>query len=199
MLEAKEKGYLSISQRDRDIIKLEIKKDRDKTFIKNWRLLSLFNVDLKIISKALSEKLRKVLPDLISSQQTAYVKNRHIGESGRLIFDVIEIAIIKEWAFFSVAMGIEKAFDPLDHDFLILTLEKNGSGKNFILWVKMLVRDQGSSFINGGTTTEYFSLGKGVLQGDPISNFLYILALVILFILIKSKPEIDGMTIFDYN
>ena len=42
---------------------------------------------------------------------------------------------------FSVAMGIEKAFDPLDHDFLILTLEKNGSGKNFILWVKMLVRD----------------------------------------------------------
>ena len=189
MLEAKEKGYLSISQRDRDIIKLEIKKDRDKTFIKNWRLLSLFNVDLKIISKALSEKLRKVLPGLISSQQTAYVKNRHIGESGRLISDVIEIAIIKKWAFFSVAMGIEKAFDPLDDDFLILTLEKNGSGKNFILWVK----------INGGTTTEYFSLGRGACQGDPISTFLYILALVILFILIKSKPEIDGMTIFDYN
>ena len=96
-------------------------------------------------------------------------------------------------------MGIEKAFDPLDHDFLILTLEKNGSGKNFILWVKMLVRDQGSSFINGGTTTEYFSLGRGAPQGDSVSTFLYILALVILFILIKSKPEIDGMTIFDYN
>ena len=52
------------------------------------------------MSKALSEKLRKVLPDLISSQQTAYVKNRHIGESGRLI-SVIEIAKIKEnWTVF---------------------------------------------------------------------------------------------------
>ena len=199
MLEAKEKGYLSISQRDRDIIKLEIKKDRDKTFIKNWRLLSLFNVDLKIISKALSEKLRKVLPGLISSQQTAYVKNRHIGESGRLISDVIEIAKIKKLDGFLVAMDIEKAFDSLDHDFLILTLEKYGFGKNFILWVKILLRDQESCVINGGTTTKYFPLGRGARQGDPISAFLFVLALEILFILIKSKPEIEGMTIFDYN
>ena len=53
----------------------ENSKDRDKRFIKNWGPISLLNVDLKIISKALSEKLKKVLPDLISSQQTAYVKN----------------------------------------------------------------------------------------------------------------------------
>ena len=59
------------------------KKDRDKRFIKNWRPVSLLNVDLKIISKALSEKLKEVLPDLISSQQRAYVKNRQIGQSGR--------------------------------------------------------------------------------------------------------------------
>ena len=56
------------------------KKDRDKRFMKNWRPISLLNVDSKIISKALSEKLKEVLPDLISSQQTAYVKNRHTGE-----------------------------------------------------------------------------------------------------------------------
>ena len=59
------------------------KKDRDKRFIKNWRPISLLNVDLKIISKALSEKLKEVLPDLISSQRRAYVKNRQIGQSGR--------------------------------------------------------------------------------------------------------------------
>ena len=93
--EAKEKGILSTSQRQA-IIKLIEKKDRDKRFIQNWRPISLLNVDLKIISKALSEKLKKVLPDLISSQQTAYVKNRHIGESERLISDIIEIAKIKK-------------------------------------------------------------------------------------------------------
>ena len=96
-------------------------------------------------------------------------------------------------------MDIEKAFDLLDHDFLILTLEKHGFGKNFILWVKILLRYQEFCVINGGTNTKYFSLGRGARQGDPISAFLFSLALKILFILIKSKPEIEGMTVFDYN
>ena len=96
-------------------------------------------------------------------------------------------------------MDIEKAFDSLDHDFLILTLEKYGFGKNFILWVKILLRDQESCVINGGTTTKYFSLGRGARQGDPISAFLFVLTLEILFIDLKSKPEIEGRIIFDYN
>ena len=65
--------------------------------------------------------------------------------------------------------------------------------------VKISLRDQESCVINRGTTTKYFSFGRGARQGDPISAFLFILALEILFILIKSKPEIEGMTISDYN
>ena len=95
VLETKEKRHLSISQRQA-VIKLTEKEDRDKRFIKNWRPMTLLNVDLKIISKALSEKPKKVLPDLISSQQTVYVKNRNISERGRLISDVTEIAKIKK-------------------------------------------------------------------------------------------------------
>ena len=53
----------------------------------------------------------------MSSQQTTYVKNRHIGESGILISDVIEIAKINKFEGFLVAMDIEKAFDSLDHIF----------------------------------------------------------------------------------
>ena len=55
-----------------------------------------------------------------------------------------------------VAMDIEKAFDSLDHDFLILTLEKYGFGKNFILRIKLLLKDQETCVINAGTTTKYF-------------------------------------------
>ena len=96
-------------------------------------------------------------------------------------------------------MYIEKAFDSLDHSFGISTLEKYGIGENFILWVKILPKDQESCVIKGGTTTKYFWLGKGTCQGDPILMFLFNLTLEVLFILIKSKPEMEGMTIFDYN
>ena len=58
---------------------------------------------------------------------------------------------------FLVTMDIEKAFDSLDHSFLISTLEKYTFGKNFsfILRVKILLRDQESCAINSSTTTKY--------------------------------------------
>ena len=96
VLETKEKGHFSISQRQA-IINLIEKKYRDKRFIKNWRPISSLNVDLKITSKALSEKLKKVL---IFSQQTVYVKNKHIGDSGRLIY-LLKLLKQKNWTAFS--------------------------------------------------------------------------------------------------
>ena len=62
------------------------------------RPVSLLNVELKLISKAYSEKLKRLLPDLISTQQMAYVKN--IGEIGRLISVIIEIARLKKLEVF---------------------------------------------------------------------------------------------------
>ena len=53
--------------------------------------------------------------------------------------------------------------------------------------------------INDGTTTKYYSLGRDACQDDPISASLFVLAIEILFLLIKSKPEIERMSIFDYN
>ena len=57
-------------------------------------------------------------------------------------------------------MGIEKAFDSLDHNFLIFALEKYSFGKKFISWVrvKILLKNQESSVLNDSTTTKYFLL-----------------------------------------
>ena len=62
-----------------------------------------------------------------------YVKNKHIDKSGRLISDVIEIAQLKKLKGFLITMDIEKAFDSLDHNFLISTLKKYDFGKKFYL------------------------------------------------------------------
>ena len=71
------------------VIKLLEKKYKDKRLISIWRPISLLNVDYKIISKMFASRLKKVLPNLISSQQTAYVAQRCINESGRLISDLL--------------------------------------------------------------------------------------------------------------
>ena len=84
------RGELSHSQKQA-VIKLIEKKDRDKKIIKNWRPISLLNIDTKLISNVLAERLKNILLSLISSDQTAYFKGRFTSEGGRLISDVLEI------------------------------------------------------------------------------------------------------------
>ena len=57
----------------------------------------------------------------------------------------------------------------------------------------------GKNFFNGSTTTKYFLFGRGTCQSDRISDAVFVLALTILFILIKLKSKIEGMTVFDYS
>ena len=71
-------GFLSSSQKQA-IIKLLEKRDKDKRFV------SLLNVDTKIFSKTVASRFIPILPTIISSDQTAYVKGRFIGESIRHI------------------------------------------------------------------------------------------------------------------
>ena len=63
---------------------------------------------------------------------------------------------------------IEKAFDSLDHSFLLTTLEKFGFGTNFINWIKIFLNEQELCVMNGGVTTQYFKLEKRPRQGGPV-------------------------------
>ena len=72
---------------------------------------------------------------------------------------------------FLVTMDVEKAFDSLEHKFLISVSKKFGFGQNLILWAEIILKNQESCVINGGTTTKYFKLNRGARQGDPISAY----------------------------
>ena len=66
---------------------------------------------LKMIPKSLATRVRKVLSDLIDSRQTAYTNERFIGESGRLIDDVIKVCDIQKISGYLLTVDFEKAFD----------------------------------------------------------------------------------------
>ena len=155
-------------------------------------------MDYKIISKALASRFKKVLPNLISPQQTKYVKNRFIGESGRLIADITEITDVLNKEGFLVTMDIEKVLDLLDHTFLISVLKKSGFGNNFVCWIKTLISKQESCIINGSNSTQYFDLERGARQGGPISAYIFILALKVLSLLVRNNKDINGLNIFEH-
>ena len=98
-----------------------------------------------------------------------------------------------------VTVDIEKAFDSLSHSFLLVCLKIYGYGNDFIKWVEMLLECRESCIINGGNTTKNFKLQGGTRQGDPISAYLFILCLEVVFILIKAKKRVKGINIFEHT
>ena len=134
-------------------------------------------MDVKIASKALVNRVKKVIPKLIAVDQTVYVKGRFIGESIRVINDLIEHIEHEGDEGILFSTDIEKAFDSVDHTFLFSTLKKFGFGFDFIQWIKTLLSNTQSCVMNNGYSTGYFDLERGTRQGDPLSAFCLFLFL----------------------
>ena len=197
LLEGKEKGSLSPSQRQA-LIKL-LDKGKDKRYIKNQRPISLINYDTKMLSKTLADRLRSVLPFLVSFDQTAYVPDRFLGESVRLISDILEATKNLNIEGYLLAIDIEKAFDSVDYEYLFATLETFGFKGNFYEWIKVLLKNQQSCVVNGGLSTGFFPLERGSRQGDPISAYLFILIMETFFTLIKKNENVKKLEIYGYK
>ena len=126
---------LSTSQKQA-VITLIQRKDKGSRLIKNCRSIFLINVDVKVASKALAERMKKVIHGIIHCDQTAYVKRRYTGESVRLIDYLLTYADQENLDGIMCAGDIEKAFDSVEHNFVFAALKKFGFGDSFIKWVR---------------------------------------------------------------
>ena len=153
------------------------------------------NVDAKLASKSLALRVRKVLTSLIKADQMAYVKDRYIGESVRLINDMLEYADKNNIEAILFLADFEKAFNSIDHTFILAVLKSYGFGPDFIQWIKSFQNNAESCVMKGGKSTGYFPLQRGTRQGDPLSAYLFIFALEVMLIQIRKDDSVRGMTI----
>ena len=66
---------------------------------------------------------------------------------------------------------------------------------SLIKWTETFYRNISSCVMNNGMYTPYFELQRGVRQGDPISPYLFIIAAEALAIAIRSRTDIQGLSI----
>ena len=121
-----------VSSQKQGIINLIEKKNKDERYVTNWRPISLLNVDVLIASKGVTLRLEKVLSDLISDDQCAYVKGRNTFDAVRTIGAIMDYTKLYNLPGFMVTINFEKAFDSLSWNFLFKTLEKFNFAESFI-------------------------------------------------------------------
>ena len=187
--EIMEKNELSEMQKKGAIRITHKKGNRDE--LKNYRPITLLNVDLKILTRTLAKRLANILPSLIHKSQRA-VPGRQIRENIHIVQDLIDLINKNDEEAAFLFFDQEKAFDRMSHKFIIKTLTKFGFGDKFIKWVKILCNDTKSFVkVNGFETTE-FDIERGLRQGCALSALLYVLVAEVLGINLRTNRKIKG-------
>ena len=165
-------GHLTQLQKQ-GIISLIPKKDKELTNLNNWRPITLLNIDYKIATKAIANRMKNVLPNIINNCQTGFLKGRYIGENIRLLFDIIEHSSETNNPACLIFADFEKAFDSLDHSFMIKTLSSFNFGESFLNWINLFYTDIQTCVYNNGHMSNFFNVERGVRQGCPLSPYLF--------------------------
>ena len=189
-------GNLTTLQRQ-GIISLIPKPNKDLEELSNWRPITLLNIDYKIATKAISNRIKKVLPIIIDKEQTGFMKGRYIGENVRLILSIINFLETKQQPGLLFFADFQKAFDSLSHNFIIDCLNSFNFGPDLIKWIKVFYNDIFSNIINNGYMSDQFQIQKGVRQGCPLSSSLFIICLQVLTNYIKLNEDIKGIKVGD--
>ena len=186
-------GRLTESQ-NTSVLSLIFKKS-DRTLLKNYRPLSLTNVDYKILAMVLACRLQKVIHNIISPEQTACIKGRYIGTNIRLIEDLIEYTTRHNISGYLIFLDFEKAYDSLEIIFATKVLQKFNFGEDFVNWVSLLYNRPRVIIKNNGYLSRPVIMSRGIRQGCPISSMIFILATEVLALSIKQNVNIKGIQI----
>ena len=108
--------------------------------LKNWRPITLLNNDYKIASKVIAKIIEVVLPRLIHTDQTGFIKGRYIGENIRLISDLLEQTKADKISGRVMSMDFRKAFDTLEWPFMHYALKLYNFGENIRRWIKVFTQ-----------------------------------------------------------
>ena len=174
------------------LISLIPKGDKDKKLLANWRPICLLDSVYKIFSGVLTSRINKVLPSIISCEQSGFVPNRCLNDSLRLLYDTLEWGKSKQQPGIIINADFKKAFDSISFSFITNALAFFGFKENLIEWVKTTQNTFLASMLHSGNISPPFEFQRGVKQGDPLSPALFVISLEILSLRMRHEPLIRG-------
>lgn len=133
-----------------------IPKGDDPLSLVDYRLISLVGCQYKILAKILAERLKVVMPELISENQSAFVDGRQILDGVLMENEVVSWAKSCKKKLTLLKIDFGKAYDCVNWDFLDLVMKQLRFGLVWRLWIKgRLSSSKVSVLVNGSPTSEF--------------------------------------------
>lgn len=171
--ESREKRHMS-KDLNSTFIALIPKKPKVGSF-DDTRPISLCNIAYKIIAKVMANRLKKLLPKIISKEQSGFTLNRSIVDGIIIAHEAIHSIRIAKVERMLVKIDIKKAYDLVNREFVVQVLKQFGFHHHWIDWVYSCISSPRCLILVNGSPQGFFSTSRGIHQGDPLSPFLFII------------------------
>ena len=166
-------------------------KPRDE--VKSYRPITLLNASYKILSAAVANRIKNFLPEIVSKEQTGFIKNRFIGDNTRLTYDLIHSLKEANKSALFLSLDIQDAFNSVNWEFIRIMLRKLHFPDFCIRWFDTLCFEAASVIVYNGHISKRIPLERSCRQGDPLSPYIFVIVMGALLERIKENPKIAGV------
>ncbi|CAI5476382.1 unnamed protein product [Closterium sp. Yama58-4] len=142
----------------------------------NYRPITLLSFFFKLLAKVLANRIKVVLPKVISPNQFGFLPGRSLADAVSLVADAIDAAEQEDEDWLLLLVDFQKAYDSVSREYLFRTLGNMGFPTKFVGWVKGLHDGAATRMLLNGWIRERVEMAKGVRQGCPLAPYLFLCA-----------------------
>ena len=173
-----------------------IPKVKSPVRVSDYRPIALCNILHKLISKVLANRLKKILPCIISESQSAFQSSKAITDNILVAFETlhhIKNQKSKKGGFMAMKLDMSKAYDWVEWIYLVRIMEKLGFCEKWVSLVLECISIVSYSIFVNGEPKGDIRPSRGLRQGDPLSPYLFLLCSEGLNRMLQKAAANDGI------
>ena len=141
----------------------------------NYRGISLMSIAAKVYNKVLLNRIKKPIDKILRKNQARFRTGRSCIQQINILRRIIDGAIIQDIPLFITFIDFKKAFDSINRKMMFAILRHYGIPSKIVDAIKVLYDSSKSRVFFEGLTSKEFPITTGVLQGDVLAPFLFII------------------------